>query len=100
MKKSRKCSQHIPIKNPSTLYLDIKPGTLAKNSNLRTKKEVIPMNTYVVDIDAAVSDQFVIKAKTASEAKRKAMKRFSIMKNFRFDVERLKDNEEPYGIGF
>lgn len=58
------------------------------------------MNTYVVDIDAAVSDQFVIKAKTAAEAKRKALKRFSKMKNFRFDVERLKDGEEPYGIGF
>ena len=52
------------------------------------------MPKYAVDIDASVSDMYVITAKNSAEAKRKALKRFCKLKNFRFDVEKIKPGEE------
>jgi len=51
------------------------------------------MPKYRVDIDAAVSDEYVITAKNAAEAKKKAVKRFCKVSNFRFDIERIKDDD-------
>jgi len=49
---------------------------------------------YRIDIDAAVSDEYIIYAKSAAEAKKIAVKRFAKVKNFRFIFKRCRTREK------
>ena len=51
------------------------------------------MPRFWVDIDAAVSDLYLISAKNRAEAKRKAVKRFCKVKNFRFYTTKVRKGE-------
>lgn len=56
------------------------------------------MPWYRIDIDARVSDEYVIQAKNPREAKRKAMKRFCKLSNFRFSYKKTKTRKEAQNL--
>lgn len=56
------------------------------------------MPWFKIDIDAGISDVYVIKAKNVNEAKKKAVKRFAMVSNFRFTWQKAKTREEAEEI--
>jgi len=53
------------------------------------------MPKFKIFIDAKYSDEFVVTAKNAAEAKKKAVKRFAKVKNFEFYFKKLKPGQDP-----
>ena len=53
------------------------------------------MPRFKIMIDAKVSDEYVVTAKNATEAKKKAVKRFAKVSNFRFYLKKLKPGQDP-----
>ena len=49
---------------------------------------------YKINVDANVSDEFVVRARTAGEAKRIAVQRFCKVRNFNFFLKRFKKRED------
>lgn len=56
------------------------------------------MPKWKIFIDAKVSDEYIITAKNLNEAKKKAVKRFSKVKNFRFYTGKFKPGQEPWEV--
>lgn len=56
------------------------------------------MPRWKIDVDAAVSDEFVVVAPNLREAKKRAVKKFCKVKNFRFIVIKLKPGERAEDV--
>lgn len=49
---------------------------------------------YKINIDASVSDEFVVRARSRGEAKKIAIQRFAKVRNFRFFMKRFKNRDD------